>query len=452
MTLASSSRRLALLAALASSALLAACGGGGGDGAGTTNLRAINLTTDLPSVDLFTSDTRRFSALATDTVATSISLEANTYTLNVKKANDGASLLTGSYTLGKDQNYTAVIWGRETALRVSTLPEDENVDSILDANNTKIRFFNATTDTGALDIFITPANTDLGAALPLQSSLSSGSLSGFRDTTSGSFRLRVTGAGDPNDVRLDIASIALPAKKYATLVLTAGAGGVLVNGTLIEQRGAVATLKNTSSRVRMVASVANAGNISASLGSSTLVGALRSPGVGPYTLVPAGNQALTVRVNGATISSATRETFDAELARVIDGFAPDLLLLAGFMRILTDGFVERYAGRLLNIHPSLLPAFAGLHTHRRAIEAGCKLAGATVHFVTPTLDHGPIVAQAAVPVLAHDTPMLLSARVLVAEHQLYPLAVRWFVRGELLLDGGLVRHRNGASQLLLSAG
>ena len=149
---------------------------------------------------------------------------------------------------------------------------------------------------------------------------------------------------------------------------------------------------------------------------------------------------------------ATRETFDAELARVIDGFAPDLLLLAGFMRILTDGFVERYAGRLLNIHPSLLPAFAGLHTHRRAIEAGCKLAGATVHFVTPTLDHGPIVAQAAVPVLAHDTPMLLSARVLVAEHQLYPLAVRWFVRGELLLDGGLVRHRNGASQLLLSAG
>ena len=149
---------------------------------------------------------------------------------------------------------------------------------------------------------------------------------------------------------------------------------------------------------------------------------------------------------------ATRDTFDAELARVIDGFAPDLLLLAGFMRILTDGFVERYAGRLLNIHPSLLPAFAGLHTHRRAIEAGCKLAGATVHFVTPTLDHGPIVAQAAVPVLAHDTPMLLSARVLVAEHQLYPLAVRWFVRGELLLDGGLVRHRNGASQLLLSAG
>ena len=336
MTLAFSSRRQALLAALASTVLLAACGGGGGDGPGNTNLRAINLTTDLPSVDLFTGDTRRFSALATDAVATSLSLEANTYTLNVKKANDPQTLLSGSYTLAKDQNFTAVIWGRETALRVSTLPEDENVDSITDANNTKIRFFNATTDTGAVDVFITPASTDLGAAQPLQSSLTSGSLSGFRDAASGNFRLRVTGAGDPNDVRLDIASVTLPAKKYATLVLTAGAGGVLVNGTLIEQRGAATTLKNTSSRVRMVASVANAGNISASLGTgaatSTLVGALRSPGVGPYTLVPAGDQALTVRVNGNVISSATRS------------FAPgaDYTLLAfgaenaGQLSVLTD--------------------------------------------------------------------------------------------------------------------
>ncbi len=145
---------------------------------------------------------------------------------------------------------------------------------------------------------------------------------------------------------------------------------------------------------------------------------------------------------------ADRETFDAELARLIDSFAPDLVVLAGFMRILTDGFVAHYAGRLLNIHPSLLPAFAGLHTHRRAIEAGCKVAGATVHFVTPTLDHGPIVAQATVPVLADDTPALLSARVLALEHQIYPMAVRWFVDGDLQVsDDGVVRHRRGVSQL-----
>ena len=144
---------------------------------------------------------------------------------------------------------------------------------------------------------------------------------------------------------------------------------------------------------------------------------------------------------------ASREAFDAALAEAIDAFAPDLVLLAGFMRILGDAFVLRYAGRLLNIHPSLLPAFAGLHTHQRAIDAGCKLAGCTVHFVSPTLDHGPIVAQAMVPVLPNDTAGSLSDRVLAAEHVIYPRAVRWFVEGQLRLVGKQVRHRDGASQL-----
>jgi len=143
-----------------------------------------------------------------------------------------------------------------------------------------------------------------------------------------------------------------------------------------------------------------------------------------------------------------RETYDAELARVIDGFAPDLLVLAGFMRILSAGFVRHYEGRLLNVHPSLLPAFPGLHTHRRAIEQGCKLAGATVHFVTAELDHGPIVAQAAVPVLPGDDEASLSARVLESEHVIYPLAVRWFVEDRLLLADGRVSQRDGAPQWL----
>lgn len=124
---------------------------------------------------------------------------------------------------------------------------------------------------------------------------------------------------------------------------------------------------------------------------------------------------------------ATREAFDAALAQAIDRYdgpaQPVLLVLAGFMRILTPGFVARYAGRLLNIHPSLLPAFPGLHTHQRAIEAGCKLAGATVHQVTAELDHGPILAQAAVPVLAGDDAHTLSARVLSQEHLIYPRAI-----------------------------
>jgi phosphoribosylglycinamide formyltransferase-1 len=120
----------------------------------------------------------------------------------------------------------------------------------------------------------------------------------------------------------------------------------------------------------------------------------------------------------------SREAFDAALMQAIDRHAPTLVLLAGFMRILTPGFVRHYEGRLVNIHPSLLPAFPGLHTHRRAIEAGCAQAGATVHWVTPELDHGPILAQAAVPVLPGDTEQTLAARVLEQEHRIYPQAVR----------------------------
>jgi phosphoribosylglycinamide formyltransferase-1 len=145
----------------------------------------------------------------------------------------------------------------------------------------------------------------------------------------------------------------------------------------------------------------------------------------------------------------SREAFDAALAEAIDAHAPDLLVLAGFMRILSAGFVQRYQGRMLNIHPSLLPAFPGLHTHRRALETGCKLAGATVHFVTPELDHGPIVLQAAVPVRPGDDEHRLAERVLAAEHQIYPLAVRWFVEDKLRIEGALVRQLDGASQVLM---
>lgn len=140
-----------------------------------------------------------------------------------------------------------------------------------------------------------------------------------------------------------------------------------------------------------------------------------------------------------------RAAFDAALAACIDRHAPDLLVLAGFMRILTPGFVERYKGRMINIHPSLLPAFTGLHTHRRAIEAGCRVAGATVHFVTGELDGGPIIAQAAVPVLAGDTEITLAARVLVQEHLLYPQAVHWFVTGQLTLQDGRTLLRGDAT-------
>ncbi|HDR8932267.1 phosphoribosylglycinamide formyltransferase [Burkholderia vietnamiensis] len=131
-----------------------------------------------------------------------------------------------------------------------------------------------------------------------------------------------------------------------------------------------------------------------------------------------------------------RDSFDAALAAEIDRFAPDLVVLAGFMRILTSDFVRRYEGRLLNIHPSLLPSFKGVHTHQQALDAGVALHGVTVHFVSPELDSGAIVAQGAVPVRAGDDAAALAQRVLAVEHVLYPRAVRWFVEGSLRLENG----------------
>ncbi|MBP0621312.1 phosphoribosylglycinamide formyltransferase [Cupriavidus consociatus] len=146
-----------------------------------------------------------------------------------------------------------------------------------------------------------------------------------------------------------------------------------------------------------------------------------------------------------------RASFDAAMAEAIDAHAPDLVVLAGFMRILTPAFVDRYAGRLLNIHPSLLPCFPGLNTHKQALDAGVKLHGATVHFVTPELDHGPIVIQAALDVLPSDTPESLAKRLLDCEHQIYPRAVRWFVEDRLQLQDGVVNVINPAEPQLLMA-
>jgi phosphoribosylglycinamide formyltransferase-1 len=145
---------------------------------------------------------------------------------------------------------------------------------------------------------------------------------------------------------------------------------------------------------------------------------------------------------------ASRDAFDAALAETVERHRPDVVALAGFMRILGAEFVRRFDGRLVNIHPSLLPAFPGLHTHRRAIEAGCRASGATVHFVTADLDHGPIVAQAVVPVLDDDSEESLAARVLAQEHVLYPRVVRWLVEGSLERRDGRVVQTRGERQLI----
>lgn len=159
-----------------------------------------------------------------------------------------------------------------------------------------------------------------------------------------------------------------------------------------------------------------------------------------------GLPAITVEHRG----HASREAFETVLAREIDGFSPRLVALAGFMRVLGAGFVERYRGRLLNIHPSLLPAFPGLDTHARALAAGVKLHGCTVHFVTAQVDHGPIVVQAAVRVRPGEGADTLAARVLAQEHVVYPRAARWFLDGRLVLQDGVVTVKGDDAQLVVA--
>jgi phosphoribosylglycinamide formyltransferase-1 len=165
------------------------------------------------------------------------------------------------------------------------------------------------------------------------------------------------------------------------------------------------------------------------------------PGAGGLAIAKAHGVSTTV-VDHRTYPD--RDAFDAALRDVIDSFDPDLVVLAGFMRVLTDPTVRHYGGRMLNIHPSLLPAFPGLHTHRRALGAGVRVHGCTVHFVTPELDHGPIVIQAAVPVQADDTEDVLAARVLAQEHRVYPQAVSWFCENRLSLTAAGKVHVDAA--------
>ena len=305
------SRRSALLATISSPMWLAACGGGGGDDdGGDTIIRAVNLTTDLPSADLYVGDVKQFGGLVTDVLTDNRSLAANTYSVNVKSVGDTTSLFTGSYSLAKDQRYTAVIWGRKSSLRVATIGESEDGANV-SAGASRIRVFNATIDGGAVDVYITPlAVNPNDPPTPTRAALASGSLAGFTELGIGTYAVLVTGQGDPFDVRLSIPAITLAEKQYYTLIFTqAGIGGVLLNGTLIGQQAASVSAKNNKARVRLAASVAGGALVSVSLNGTPTFTNYRSPtarGSGDYVLVDAGDIAVTATANGTAFGAATR--------------------------------------------------------------------------------------------------------------------------------------------------
>ena len=207
----------------------------------------------------------------------------------------------------------------------------------------------------------------------------------------------------------------------------------------------VVLISGSGSNLQAILDAARSGRLDAQV---ELVVSNRKDAYGLVRAAQAAVPTLYFPLGPYTAANRSRDEYDADLAQLVAGQRPDLVVLAGFMRILTDNFVLRYQGRMLNIHPSLLPAFPGLDTHARALAAGVKLHGCTVHYVTADLDHGPIVIQASVPVLPHDDEAQLAARVLVQEHRIYPQAARWFLDGTLAIEGGVVRVSGGQAQQL----
>lgn len=291
--------------ALTLAALVAGCGGKSGSDDDPAQLRVLNLASDVASVDLALDDTKVVSATAQDTLSPFVSVDTDSYDVDVLAAGGSTALNTSTRTLAAGEHYTAVVWGRESALMLSTLPEDGDEDDIT-SGSARLRVFNATTDVGALDVYLTRSDTALEDTTPHLSSVASAGLSSYASLTSGTWRLRITGAGDPADLRLDIPSITLADKKFNTLVLTAGSGGVLVHASLyVQQQAGLTTARNTQARLRVLAGVNGNGTVGVNWNGSAVAAGLRSPAIGPYALVEAGEQLLELRVNGSTVASQT---------------------------------------------------------------------------------------------------------------------------------------------------
>lgn len=290
--------------------LVAGCGGGGGDSAGSAQWRVVNLTNDIASIDAYAGTSKTFSAVAADAVTSYQVIDVASYAMKITVAGDPTSALGSSFTFSpsKDRNYTAVATGRNGTARLVTLLDDEDTSGVA-ANTARVRVYNASTDSGALDVYISNV-ADIAEITPTFSSAAASVVGGFKDVTSGTYRLRVTGAGDVNDVRLDITGLTLGSKEASTLVITAGSSGVLANAAQVIQSGTVNTFKNTQARVRLIAGAQAAGVATLSIGGTAVGSGLRSPSIGAYARVESGAKAVDVTLNGVPVSLGT-QTFTA---------------------------------------------------------------------------------------------------------------------------------------------
>jgi hypothetical protein len=325
-------RGLALLLA-ASTCLLAACGSSSNSG-GDAQWRVLNLTGDLPSVDVYsdTTNTPAFSGVATGVVSSYSTIGSGTYVVRVAASGNTNTLFSGSYTLSPNQHYTGLVWGSTGALQFATLPEDDDT-TLIATGNSQVRVYNATAGSGALDVYLTQNITDLTNATPTVSGVASAALSGYKALVAGTYRLRVTSAGNPGDVRLDVPAVTLTAQQDASIIITSGSGGVLVNGALLVQQGAVTTYGNGQSRLRVAAGEpAGSGTVSVLIdGQPLLASSLSSPVVSAYATLVSGSHTVDVQLNGTSISSTT-QSFTAGADYTLLAYKPD----ASGVQLLSD--------------------------------------------------------------------------------------------------------------------
>jgi hypothetical protein len=287
------------------SVLLASCGGSGGDSdSGTAQWRVLNLNPELASVDVYTGTDKRFTAVTTDTKSDYSGINSGSYTVKVTTNGSTTALLSGTYSLSKDKHYTAIISGRGSAVKLVTLPEDDD-NGAIPTGTTRVRIYNANSDAGAFDVYLT-VNTpldQLGNITPLNGTtpVAASTLGGFKELAPNTYQLRITGGGKPNDVRLDT-SLTLPDKVHTTLIVTAGTGGALVDAALLVQQGDLTVANNTKARVRVAAGVESSGVVSATIPGVTDPIALASPSYTSYQLVPAGSP-VTVTINGQSMTT-----------------------------------------------------------------------------------------------------------------------------------------------------
>jgi hypothetical protein len=286
------------------SAALSIAGCGGGGSTTSSSVRFVNATYGVGALDFYIEDTKQASSVGADAASGYTSFDPGTYYTKLKKSGSNTVLLQNSITYEKDSSYSVIAWGRDGAVKVASL--DDNADAP-SSGIAKVRLFNAAPDVGNVDMYLTDSSSTLEGATTTASSVLTGSLSNYSELGKGSYRLRIVGSGDVNDVRLDVPSIALGDKERITVILQPSAGGVLAHAMAIVQGGSVSAYKNANARARLVASVSANGVGTAKVGTTTLAGSLTSPAVGSYALVPSGSQTLLVQVNGATVSSSSTD-------------------------------------------------------------------------------------------------------------------------------------------------